>query len=260
MSIKESNLKLHALFFTLALVAACPAHAGLFDDDEARRQISQIKQDSDARMQKVEASSEATSRAQLDLNNQLEQTRQDVAQMRGQIELVTNSDDQTQKRQTELYKDLDGRLRKLETLVAQLVQAQSAPAAAEPKADPAQEARDYEAAINLLRGSKYVDAVSAFKQFIKNWPNSAYLPGAHYWAAAGMMQAHDYDSAKDYYGKVVSNWPDDNLAPDAMLGLSNAYMEDGDLKNAKAVLEKLVAKYPGSDAAKSAKQRLPKKK
>lgn len=258
-------MRLHAIFFAVLLVSAVPAHAGLFDDDEARRRIDQTKQDIEARMQKVESSATTTSRAQLELNNQLEDTRQSLAEVRGQVELLVNDNDQTQKRQTELYKDLDSRLRKLEDLVAQLTQAQagaqSAPASApDVKVDPAQETHDYEAAINLLRNSKYVDAAAAFKQFIRNWPKSTYLPRAYYWAASALLQTHDFDGAKDYYGKVVSIWPDDGMAPDALLGLANACTEDGDAKTARAVLEKLVAKYPGSDAAKTAKQRLAKKK
>lgn len=257
-------MKLHALFLALLLSSALPAHAGLFDDEEARRRIDQIKQEADARIQKVESSTEATSRAQLDLNNQLERTRQDLSQIRGQVELLANDGEQAQKRQKDFYIDLDNRLRKIEALVAQLTQgqtaAQSAPAATETRADPAQEAKDYEAAINTLRAGKHVDAVAAFKQFIKTWPKSAFQPGAHFWAASALLQARDFDGAKEYYAKLVSIWPDDTLAPDALLGQANAETEAGAAKSARATLEKLVANYPNSDAAKTAKQRLAKKK
>lgn len=261
-------MKLHPLLVAVLLVAALPVRAGLFDDDEARRRIDRI----DARVQKVESSAETTSRAQLELNNQLERTRAEVAELHGQLELLGNENEQAQKRQKDFYIDLDTRLRKIETLMAQL-QAQgaaAAPAAAQsaaastaeaPKAvDPAQEARDYEAAINLLRNGKNADAVAAFKQFIKAWPKSAFQPGAHFWAAAALMQARDYAGAKDYYARVVNNWPDDSLTPDAMLGLATAQQEGGDAKAARATLEKLAARFPASDAGKAAKQRLGKKK
>lgn len=256
-------MKLHAIFLAMLLASALPAHAGLFDDDEARRRVDQLKQDSETRIQKVETASETTSRAQLELNNQLERTRQDLAQVRGQVEELLNANEQAQKRQKDFYIDLDTRLRKIEAIVAQLTQGgagggQSAPA--ETKVDPAQEARDYEAAITTLRNGRNVDAAAAFKQFIKNYPKSAFLPGATFWTAAAMMQAHDYDGAKDYYGRVINNWPDDSLAPDALLGLGNAQQEAGDSKTARATWEKLVAKYPNTDAAKTAKQRLPRKK
>ena len=257
-------MKLHALFLAVLLGSALPVQAGLFDDEEARRRIEQIRQENDARVQKVETSAETTSRAQLELNNQLERTRAEVSQLRGQVELLSNDSEQAQKRQKDFYIDLDTRLRKIEALMAQLAQAQTAPAAAqsapaEAKADPAQEARDYEAAINTLRGGKHVDAVAAFKQFIKAWPKSAFQPGAHFWAAAALAQARDFDGAKEYYAKVASIWPDDTLAPDALLGQANVEQEAGAAKTSRATLEKLVATYPNSDAAKTAKQRLKKK-
>lgn len=255
-------MKLHALFLSILLSAAPFAQAGLFDDEEARRRIDQIKQEADARIQKVEASTETTARAQQELNNQIERTRQEMAQVRGQVELLSNDSEQAQKRQKDFYIDLDGRLRKIEALLAQMPApgtAQSAAASTEVKLDPAQEARDYEAAINLLRNNKHVDAIGAFKQFIKAWPKSAFMPGAHFWAATALAQARDFDGAKEYFAKLVSIWPEDSLAPDALLGQANAEQEAGAAKSSRATLEKLVSSYPNSEAAKTAKQRLKKK-
>jgi tol-pal system protein YbgF len=211
-------------------------------------------------MQKLEDAS----RAQLELVNQISALRAEIATLRGQIEVTANDLDQSQKRQKDFYVDLDTRLRKVETTIADLNQKMAsgavAPATpATPQVDPAQEARDYDAAVSALRAGKYVDASVAFRQFIKNYPKSNSLPGAHYWAASALFQARDVETAADYYGKVVSTWPDDVLAPDAMLGLANCQQELGDPKVARKTLETLVNKYPKSDAAKTAKQRLSKK-
>lgn len=258
-------MKLRALSLCLLLIGSLPAQAGLFDDEEARLRIEQLKQDTDGRLQKLDAATETTSRAQFELNAQLERNRQELAQLRGQVEVLTNANEQAQKRQKDFYVDLDTRLRKLETLLSQQAQpaapgtAQSAPAASELKADPAQEARDYEAAINTLRGGKHVDAIFAFKQFIKSWPKSSFQPGAHFWAASALLQARDFEGAKEYYARLVSTWPDDSLAPDALLGQANTEEQAGAAKTSRATLEKLVAAYPNSEAAKTARQRLKKK-
>lgn len=263
-------MKLRNLCLCLLLASALPAQAGLFDDEEARQRIEQLKQDTDNRLQKQDSAIETTSRSQVELNVQLERNRQELAQLRGQVEVLANENEQAQKRQKDFYVDLDSRLRKIETLLSQQAQAgvpaaaQSAPAAAasapaDSKADPAQEARDYEAAINTLRSNKHVDAIFAFKQFIKNWPKSSFQPGAHFWAAAALLQARDSEGAKEYYSKLVSTWPNDMLAPDALLGQANAEEQAGAAKSARATLEKLLAAYPNSEAAKTAKQRLKKK-
>lgn len=253
-------MKLREVALAVMLLTSLPAHA-LFDDDEARRRIDVLRQETDARLQKLEAAAETNSRAVLTLNAQLEDARQQVAQIRGQIELLTNDNDQGQKRQKDFYVDLDARLRKLES---GLQPAQAAPgadqsAAAENRpADPAQEARDYEAAINLLRAGKHADAIGAFKKFIQNWPRSNFQSGAHFWAAAAMAQTKDYAGAKEYYARLVQNWPDDAMAPDALLGQATVEQSAGAARSARATLEKLIASYPNSDAAKTARQRLKK--
>lgn len=260
-------MKLRPLYFALLMAVAVPARAGLFDDSEARQRIEQIGQQHDARLKKLESSAETASRSQLMLNEQIESLKQELAQLRGQVEMLTNNQEQTQKRQKDFYVDLDNRLRKIESAATPATGGQTSATDPGPAsgttgaikpvaADPAQESRDYETAINLLRNNKHVDAAFGFKQFIKNWPKSAYLPGAHFWLATSLSRARDQEGAKENYSRVYSVWPEDSLAPDAMLGEANAAQELNDAKGSRALLEKLVAKYPSSDAAKTAKQRL----
>ncbi|MDB5815322.1 MAG: ygbF [Rhodocyclales bacterium] len=242
------------------LLVMLPARAGLFDDDEARRRLEQLRADMDARIEKLEDAS----RAQMQLVNQIEALRAEIAKLRGQVEVTTNDLDQSQKRQKDFYVDLDTRLRKVEASVADLTQKLAVNGtAAQPvvaaTVDPAQETRDYEAAVNALRAGKYVDAAVGFRQFIKTWPKSSFQPGANYWAASALFQARDAQTASDYYSKVITTWPDDALAPDAMLGLANCQQELGDAPQARKTLQALVSKFPKSDAAKTAKQRLGKK-
>ena len=231
-----------------------PAQAGLFDDEEARRRVEQLRQDFDQRIQKIQASNETLTSSQLKQASQIETLRQDLANLLGQVEVLVNDVEQDRKRQKDFYVDLDTRLRHLESAVSKPAEVAQAPAA-----DPAQESRDYEAAINALRGGKHVDAAIAFKLFIKNWPKSGFLPGANFWLGASLIQVRDFDGAREAYAKMALTWPDDVLAPDAMLGQANAEQELGNAKVARTVLEKLVAKYPTSEAAKTARLRLKKK-
>jgi tol-pal system protein YbgF len=256
----KNRLSLLALLACLFL--APTAQAGLFDDDEARRRIEQMRQDLEQRLQKVEASNAVVLNNQQTQAAQLETLRQDLARLLGQVEVLANDSEQAQKRQKDFYIDLDARLRRVEGTITQLQQAATQAQAAKPEpppVDPAQESRDYEAAINALRAGKHVDAAFGFKQFIKAWPKSGFLPGANFWLAASLMQANDLEGARDTYAKVAATWPEDALAPDALLGQASAEQELKDAKASRATLEKLVAKYPASEAAKTARQRLKKK-
>lgn len=255
----------HAVALALLLGAvALPARAGLFDDAEARKQIDQLRDEvrskyteHDGRVLKLEAAA----RGQIELQNQIEALRAELARLRGQLEVVTNDLEQAQKRQRDFYVDLDTRLRKLETPVIADA-AQSAPAAAAsapPPVDTAAETHDYEAALNLFRAGKAKEAAAGFLAFIKAYPQSNFLPSAQFWAANALYDTHEVARAADLYGKVAEGAPDDPRAPDALLGLSNCQLTLGDKKGARASLEKILAKYSSSPAAQTAKQRLGKK-
>ena len=249
-------------------LAAGQAHAGLFDDEEARLRINEMRNEFNGRVSKLESGA----RAQLELADQIELLKTEIARLRGENEVLSNDLANAIKRQKDFYVDLDNRLRKLEphAEAAQAAGAQpaaapaqaAAPAPAAPPpvtaADPAAESRDYEAALTQLRGGKYKEAATGFIGFIRRHPGSSFQPSAHFWAASSLYQLKDNAGAAEYYAKVANQWPDDNRAPDALLGLASAQQAQGDAKAATRSLERLVAKYPSSSAAQIARQRLKK--
>src|SRR5277367_3552461 len=98
------------------------AHAGMFDDDEARKQIAAERkriddvkaqqQAVDARMNKIEEAFK--SQALLDLFTQIEALKVDMNKLRGEIEVLNNNVENTSKRQRDMYLDLDTRVRRFE--------------------------------------------------------------------------------------------------------------------------------------------------
>lgn len=247
-------------------LAAGQAHAGLFDDEEARLRINEMRNEFNGRVSKLESGA----RAQLELADQIELLKTEIARLRGENEVLSNDLANAIKRQKDFYVDLDNRLRKLEphadAAAVAPQPATAAPAAAPAAAvappvtaaDPAAESRDYEAALTQLRGGKYKEAATGFIGFIRRHPGSSFQPSAHFWAASSLYQLKDNAAAAEYYAKVANQWPDDNRAPDALLGLASAQQAQGDAKAATRSLERLAAKYPSSSAAQIARQRLKK--
>ncbi|MEK7884827.1 tol-pal system protein YbgF [Methyloversatilis sp. NSM2] len=228
-------------------IVAAPARAALFDDEVARQRIEDLRADTKARTGKLEAQLEQSQRTQLDLSNQIEALRGEIAKLRGQVEVLTYELEASTKRQKDFYLDLDTRLRALETKPV---------AAAEPEVDPAAEPRDYEAALNLLKGGKYAEAQLAFEAFIKSWPQSSFQPAAHYWAASAAFQTKAYSRAAELYREVHAQWPADVRAPEALIGLANTQQIQGDAKGAKKTLDMVIAQYPGTPSADVARQRI----
>ncbi len=232
----------------LALSSAGPAHAGLFDDAEARRQITEIRQDLESRL-------ETTSRGQIELAGQNEQLRAEVARLRGQIEVLMNEVESLKQRQRDFYVDLDARLRQIESAGAAAAQEQQQAAAA----DPSAEAQEYEAALSQLKSGKHREALAAFEAFLVRYAASSFAPGAHFWAGNAALQAKEVAAASSHFNAVLGKWPNDAVAPDAMLGLANSQQAMGDAKTSQRTLQSLIERYPNSNAAQAAKQRLGKR-
>jgi tol-pal system protein YbgF len=249
-----------AVLFGLAFAAAASgAQAALFDDEEARariealrRQVATTQQAVDERLARIE-NEVRDRRALVDLAGQIEALKGDLSRMRGQIEVLLNQSETADKRQKDLYLDIDTRLRKLE---------QPREATVEKPAEvqvSAEETKAYEAALNQFKLGNYPLAISALQGLLVTYPKSRLGPNAQYWTGMAYAAQRDYKNAIAAQQKVINQWPDDPKAPDAMLNIAGSQEALGDRRGAQRTLEGLLEKYPASQAAASAKQRLQKR-
>jgi tol-pal system protein YbgF len=240
--------------FSFACVASS-AHAALFDDDEARARIEGLRKQvaaMDDRLGRLEAEVRDR-RALVDLAGQIDGLRGDISRMRGQIEVLLNQAETADKRQKDLYLDIDTRLRKLE---------QPKEAGADRPADVAaspEETKAYEAALNQFKLGNYPLAISALQGLLVTYPNSKLAPNAQYWIGMAYAAQRDYKNAIGAQQKLIAAWPEDAKAPDAMLNIATSQEAMGDRRGAQKTLEGILVKYPASQAAASAKQRLQKR-
>jgi len=222
---------------TAALLLAGSAHAGLFDDAEARQQIEALKQDINGRVETI-------TNGQLDLAAQNEQLRAEVARLRGQVEVLLNEIESLKTRQHDFYVDLNTRLTQFESNNRPVTSGSAA------------NTGNYETALNLLKAGKASEALAEFNTFIGANPDDERLPEATFWAGSAALQAKDVAGATKHFNTVLARWPKSSMAPDAMLGLANGQIALGDQRKARATLTSLVERYPSSNAAKTAKQHL----
>ena len=247
-------MKLHAaLLLGLCLVTGA-ARAGLFDDDEARKDLAALRAQVGANQKSTE---ERLARVEtlvqdrvIELAKLIDELKQELARLRGQIEVQAHQIETLERRQKDLYVDLDARLRKLEASA----QAQEKPAVSAP--DPVTEGKAYETALNQFKLGNYQTAVAAFQSFLATYPDSQQLPSAQYWIGNAYYALRDYKMAIDAQQKVLASWPDSAKAPDALLNIASSQAEMGETKVARETLQTLLKKYPGTQAAEQAKQRL----
>lgn len=247
---------LRSLSAVLALsLVAFSAHSALFDDDEARRAILELRQKVDIQQQRnVEELRKANDdnaqlrRSILELSNQIEVLRAEAAKMRGQDEQLARDVADVQRKQKDMTQAVEDRFRKFEPskVTADGIEFVAGPA----------EVRDFDAALAALRKGDFPAASSAFTDFNNRYPQSGYKPSALFWLGNAQYAMRAYSEAIGNFKSVVAIAPDHVRSPEAALSIANCQLELKDIPAARKTLGDLISVYPRSEAASVAKDRL----
>lgn len=248
-----------ALVVSASSLLVLSTHAGILEDDEARRAILDLRQKADASQQrfaeeirKANDDNAQLRRSVLDLSNQIETLRADLARLRGQDEQLAREVADMQRRQKDLTQGIEDRIKKFEP-------GKVAVDGKEFVATPA-EVRDFDTALAFLRKGDFVAAQTAFAEFDKRYPSSGYKPSALFWLGNAQYALRNYKEAIGNFKTLLTIAPDHQRAPEAALSIANCQVELKDIKSARKTLEDLAVAYPGSEAASVTKDRLSKLK
>lgn len=210
----------------------------------------------------------------LNMHNQLEGLRQEVAKLRGAQEELAYAQQVADKRQKDLFADFDSRIKDMSKEVAKRAatpepvrpQATSTPTSVtQPPPVPIpvaaaveaeNETKAYETALNHFKSADYVAAVSAFNAFVVNHPQSNLASNALYWLGLSYYALTDFKSSVEAQKRLLRDYPQSHKVPDANLSLARALMQVGENDTARQTLEQLVSKYPTARAADTARRML----
>ncbi|MFO1219594.1 MAG: tol-pal system protein YbgF [Burkholderiaceae bacterium] len=248
--------------FAAALWLAVSAQAGLFDDEEARKAILDLRsriaaaeeqsKARDAELTKTNAALleqvNVLKRSLLDLNAQLETLRADVAKLRGNDEQLARDLAEVQRKQKDITQGVDDRIRKLEPVKVSVD-------GRDFMADP-EEKRLFDDALAVLRAGDFDKASLLFGNFVRRYPGSGYIDSARFWYGNALYGRREYKEAIASFRALVSASPDHPRAPEALLGVANCQLEAKDTKGARATIGELVKAYPKSEAAAAGRERL----
>lgn len=246
---------------TLGLAAGA-AQAGLFDDDEARKAILDLRnrmvevdEKSKARTAELAAANAqmaeqlaALRRSLLELNNQLEAMRGEIATLRGNGEQVVRELSEMQRRQKDVAQAIDDRLLKLEPLKVSLDGREFTVGPGEKQA--------YENAIAAIRSGDFDKAVGLISAFQSRYPASGYADSVRFWHGNALYGLRQHKEAIAAFRAFVTAAPEHPRAPEAFLAMANSQAEMKDVRGARRTLDELVKAYPRSEAAVAGKQRL----
>ncbi len=256
------------LWGLLFMALSSSAHAALFEDDEARRAILDLRQRVETMRMSLETlraenqvlikkGSEVTDknqddlqvlrRSMLDLQNQIESLRADLAKSQGANESLLKSLSEWQREQKDKIQAQDDRLRKLEPTKVTMD-------GREFLAEPA-EKRDHDQALEVFRKGEYGQALTLLADFVRRYPQSGYKATALFWLGNAQYAVKEYKDAMVSFRSLVAMGPHPRV-PESLLALANCHIELKDVRSARKVLEDLIKAHPESEAATAAKERL----
>ena len=190
------------------------------------------------------------------LQQQLESLQDEVSQLRGITEEQGYQLEKVLQRQRELYQEIETRVSSSLAATTPVNDVVSDGASGTMSSN-LNENDAYDRAVQLIMQDKrYDDAIPEFKAFLENYPESVYVPNAHYWLGQLLTIKNDSKGALGHFESLVNGFPDSNKRSDAMLKLANAYIKEGETTRAKKILNDLVAQYPDSTPAKLAVEKL----
>lgn len=246
----------------LCASVALSAQAQLFPDNEARKAILELRGTDEAQakqLAEIVAAHKAANkelleqilqlrRSLLDLSNQIEAVRSDMARQRGSDEQLARSVAELQQRQKDIAQGVEDRIRKLEPVKVSVD-------GKEFLADP-DEKRQYDEAFAQIRGGDFAAAATAFANFGRRYPASGYADAVRFWLGNAQYGKREYKEAVATFRAFLASAPEHPRAPEAMLALANCQAEMKDSKAARVTLAELVKKFPQSEAAQAGKERL----
>jgi len=212
----------------------------------------------------------------LDLMERMDKLQNEVQRMLGELEEQAHNMENLNKRQRDIYLDIDQRLQKIEkgsvgapamgAFVPAPVTTATQPTSAPPNEtagssssvvdDSQQERLAYEKAFGLLKDRRYDQAEKALKAFVKAYPAGLYAGNAQYWLGEANYVQRNFKQALVEFSAVVKKYTTSPKRADAMLKMGYAYQELGQIDEARLSLSDVSRYYPNSTAANLAQKRL----
>ena len=208
------------------------------------------------RLARLERIVKARQQVSLETQQRLEQLQREVQDLRGLNEQQAYQIEQMLQRQRQLYEEIAKLQSQPATPVAATV-TQPVDTNDVAASTTLSETGSYQRAVNLvLKSRKYDEAIPAFKEFIKAYPNSSYAANANYWLGQLLFNKGQLKEAKIAFQTVINKYSDSSKSSNSMMKLGKIAEQQNDKALAKRYYQRVLNEYPKSSDAIVAKKSL----
>jgi tol-pal system protein YbgF len=274
--IKNGGVTLGTLLLvgSLILLAGCALQKDLLITQSDLNQklstqkenINKIRTDLQVHWKEWEEKNKSFHATQAELRSLIHELREEVSNLRGQLEKSTYLAEMSVQKNAELDEMIQSVMKRVLHLEAYLameptetmVLSEGIPDKSEKDRSEKKLTGDalYAAAKKLFDAGDYATAREQFQIFLKENPKSEKADNAQFWIAETYYHEKWYEKAILGYQEVIEKYSKGNKVASALLKQGLAFYNIDDKRNAELILKELIRKFPKSKEAQIAEKKL----
>ncbi len=193
--------------------------------------------------------------------------REQIQQLRGQIESLKKDTAKDGKKEDDYKERLDALLLKVNFIenfleiskkdsTGDVVVALDNPLAGKDASGKPDKAARYAAAYQMFKAGHYTKARESFQAFLATYPSGEYSDNAQFWIGECFFFEKKYEKAILEYEKVTKKFPSSSKVPYALLKQGISFQNLGDKTSARLLLQQVIKDYPNTSQARIARSKL----
>ncbi len=193
--------------------------------------------------------------------------REQIQQLRGQLETLKKETAKDNKKEDEYKEKLEALSLKINFIenfleigkkdsAGDVVVALDNPLAGKDASGKPDKAARYAAAYQMFKAGQYTKARESFQAFLNAYPSGEYSDNAQFWIGECFFFEKKYEKAILEYDKVVKKFPSSGKVPYALLKQGISFQSLGDKTSARLLLQQVIKDYPNTSQARIARSKL----
>lgn len=259
---RRTGLTLAKCFLALPIICIL-ALTGCVTDEEATKihgsmtslqgDFYQFKQDTDARLAKIEREQENLSKQVVTMYSSVDGRDEKIRNIMGKLDeleyqIKTSG---VEPRTTGATKRGGEQPHITTTPESKKTTTKTPPAKTDERYEEA-----YKEAFDSFQRGQYETAIAKFTTFSETYSGTPLASNAFYWIGESYMNLKNYDKAILYFQEVIDKYPKSEKAPRALLSQAEAFRLTNDKKSSATLLKRIIELYPKSEEAIIAERKL----
>lgn len=190
------------------------------------------------------------------LRDQLGQLEGQIAETRNMAEMAERHATEQGREMTETRQQLDAQRQEIERRVDQIARAAGMDVTLQPSEIPRDRAAHFQAGSQALRVGSHSYARALFREYVVRYPTDERADDAQYGVGQSYLQQNQPAAALGEFRRILSTYREGDVVDKTLADMAEAFVQVRACRDARQSLEALIAAYPQSTLVTRARNRL----